>query len=323
MIRTAIVTGGTGVTGNALVKYLLQRGIKVTALIRPNSFRKNFLPEKDENLTIVECGLENYNTADEFLKEEKYDAFFHLAWEGSAGKVKVSNRNNFRLQNKNVEYAISAVELCNKISCPVFVMTGSQAEYGRKDCPIKENMEKIPENGYGIAKLCAEGMTRLLCRQFGIKHIWAILFSVYGPCDANESMIDATIRGLLNEKTIPYTAGEQKWDFMFSYDAAKALYLLADYGEDGEAYNIADGNTMRLKDYICTIYKLIAPEKVPRLGEIPYVSGQVMSLQADITKLKNATGFAPEYSFEEGISIITENIKKEKINLSLKKKGKL
>lgn len=312
MIKTAIVTGGTGVTGNALVKYLLQQDIKVTALVRPDSFRKRFLPENNENLTIIECGLDDYQSAGGILKNNGYDAFFHLAWDGSAGKEKVDNRNNFRLQNKNVEYAVSAVELCSKISCPVFVMTGSQAEYGRKEKPVTEDMERLPENGYGMAKLCAEGMTRLLCRQYGIKHIWAVLFSVYGPCDATESMIDTTIRGLLAGNTLPYTAGEQKWDYLYSYDAARALLLLAEYGKDGEAYNIANGSdAMHIKDYIKIIYRILAPEKKPRLGEIPYGGGQVMSLTADISKLRNATGFVPEYSFEDGIRIIAESILNE------------
>ena len=43
-LRQVIITGGTGVTGNALVRNLLQQNIKVTALIRPDSFRKRYLP---------------------------------------------------------------------------------------------------------------------------------------------------------------------------------------------------------------------------------------------------------------------------------------
>ena len=46
MVRKAIVTGGTGVTGNALVKYLLQKGIEVIVLVRPGSFRRSFYQKK-------------------------------------------------------------------------------------------------------------------------------------------------------------------------------------------------------------------------------------------------------------------------------------
>ena len=40
VISNVIVTGGTGVTGNALVRYLLKNNIKVTAIIRENSIRE-------------------------------------------------------------------------------------------------------------------------------------------------------------------------------------------------------------------------------------------------------------------------------------------
>lgn len=309
MIKKAIVTGGTGVTGNALVKYLLKQNIKVTALIRPNSKRIRFLPEYEKNLKIIPCGLENYGSIDRKKFENDYDAFFHLAWDGSVGKEKVNNRNNFKLQNKNVEYAIDAVELCHDISCPVFVMTGSQAEYGTKMKAVTESDEKLPENGYGMAKLCAEGMTRLLCKSYGIKHIWAILFSIYGPCDTTESLIDTTIRGLLNNKTLPYTEGIQKWDYLYSFDAAKALLLLAEHGKDGEFYNVANGSeSLSIKDYIMKIYKILAPEVMPRLGEIPYSSKRILSLSADVSKLQKTTGFVPEYSFEKGIRLIIDSI---------------
>ena len=310
MIQNVIVTGGTGVTGNALVKYLLQQNISVTALVRPRSFRCHYLPKDNDLLHVVECGMESYGSIEEVLLDRTYDVFFHLSWDGSTGKKKVSNRNDFKLQNQNVAYALDAVELCHRLGCPVFVMTGSQAEYGRKECPIREDMVKKPENGYGMAKLCAEGMTRILCREYGIRHVWPILFSVYGPCDATESLIDTSIRGLLQGKMLPYTGGEQVWDYLYSYDAAEALLLLAEHGRDGEVYHVANGKSRPLKEYIKIMYQELAPHRIPRLGELPYSSNQLMFLGADIEKLKAETGFMPKYSFAEGI----RNIQKEILN---------
>lgn len=310
-LRQVIITGGTGVTGNALVRYLLQQNIKVTALIRPDSFRKRYLPFENPLLTIVECGMDGYGEIDGELEIGSYDAFFHLSWDGSTGKQKVGNRNNFKLQNQNISYAIDAVELCHRLGCKTFVMTGSQAEYGRKNHPITEEDERKPENGYGMAKLCAEGMTRTLCKEYGIRHIWPVLFSVYGPNDATESLIDVTIRGLLKGETIPYTAGHQRWDYLYSYDAAKALFLLAMYGQDGEVYNVASGKSIELKEYIKEIYNILCPEKEPRLGEIQYSENQVMYLGAEISKLKKTTGFTTTTSFRDGVKEIADYIKRE------------
>lgn len=315
MVKRALVTGGTGVTGNALIRYLLQQNIKVTALVRPNSFRRKFLPHNHSLLQITECGMEDYkNIGKQLSVGDKYDVLFHLAWDGSTGKQKIHNRNNFKLQNQNVTYALDAVDLCHELGCGVFIMTGSQAEYGRKDHPIKEDMNKHPENAYGMAKLCAEGMTRLLCREYGIRHIWPILFSVYGPCDFTESLVDKSIRELLRGNTLPYTAGEQSWDYLYSFDAARALLLLAENGVDGETYHVASGESYPLKKFINIMYKVVAPDIQPRLGEIPYSINQMMFLGADISKLKSVTGFCPKYSFAEGICEIRDSIINEKNN---------
>ena len=45
----------------------------------------------------------------------------------------------------------------------------------------------------------------------------------------------------------------------------------------------------------------IDPDLPLGLGEIPYSSGQIMHLQADLTTLRQDTGFVPQVSFEEGI----------------------
>lgn len=310
-MKNVIVTGGTGVTGNALIHRLLHRNIKVTALVRPDSFRKKYLPSNEPLLDIVDCSMEDYPDVFFRLNHKQYDVFFHLAWDGSTGKKKVDNRNNYTLQLRNVSFAIDAVELCHKLKCPVFLMTGTQAQYGRKDRPLKETDERRPENGYGMAKQCAEGMTRLLCSEYDIKHIWSILFSVYGPNDATESLIDKTIRGILRGETMLYTRGVQMWDYLYSYDAADALIMLAEKGIDGEAYNVSGGIQRPLYEYINEMYDELAPGICPRLGEIEYSDRSVMFLGADISKLKAATGFSPAYSFREGIRAIAEEVKKE------------
>lgn len=310
-MKNVIVTGGTGVTGNALVRSLLSQDIEVTALVRPNSFRKKYLPEENVKLHVVDCDMQQYPFIHEKLKKGEYDAFFHLSWDGSTGTAKLANRNSCSLQVNNIPFSLEAVELCRRLDCPIFIMTGSQAEYGPKQFPISEDEERNPANAYGIAKQCAEDMTRIMCREYGIRHIWPVLFSVYGPNDATESLIDKSVRGLLRGESIPYTEGIQMWDYLYSYDAARALILLAEKGLDGEVYHVASGMQRPLYMFIREMYEVLAPDQKPRLGEIPYSDKPMMFLGANTTKLFETTGFMPEYSFKEGISEIASFIRQE------------
>ena len=305
-MKSVIVTGATGVTGVALVRFLLDKNIKVTTLVRKGSFRRKYLPIHPD-LRIVDCSMEEYNSILPVLEGQCYDVFFHLAWDGSTGIQKLDNRNNMYLQNKNVTYSLDAVELCRQLDCPVFISTGSQAEYGRCDGVITEETIEKPENGYGSAKLCAGQMTRILCRTYGIKHVWARLFSIYGPYDGGtENLIQSGITKLLKGERPSYTLGEQEWDYLFSFDAAKALWLLSLRGRDGQIYCVAQGNSMPLSEYIRIMHKEVNPSVQPILGELPYSHNQVMSLCADITKLKKDTDFEPDYDFQRGIKRVSE-----------------
>ena len=308
MIRNVLLTGGTGLTGNALLRYLLNRDVNVTVLVRKNSSRLANLPE-DSRMRIVYCNIDEYPVIDKEINDVDYDAFFHLAWDGSLGTQKVNNRYNVPLQLGNLNSFIQAVELCNRIGCRKLIATGSQAEYGPVDHVIDEKTPKRPSTAYGSAKVCSSELGRILCDQYGITFIWARLFSVYGPFDGAMSLVDTSINELLkNHKSISYTSGEQKWNYLYSYDAAKALYLLAEKSVESGEFCVASSTGRKLKEYIEIIHDVACPSVRPALGEKEASSNT--ELDVDISKLVKATGFAEEFSFEEGIKVIVDELKR-------------
>ena len=135
-----------------------------------------------------------------------------------------------------------------------------------------------------------------------INHIWARIFSVYGPYDVQNTMVMSSIRTMIKENKSPnYTKAEQMWDYIYSKDVAKALYLIGEKGKNNSIYCIAQGEPKKLKEYIKEIRDSIDKSINLNLGIMPYNDKQVMNLQADISNLKNDTGFFPEYTFKEGI----------------------
>lgn len=293
---SAIVTGPTGAIGIALVSLLASKGIEVYAVVNPESPRKDRVP-KAENVHVVECGLSEIAYLPEKPGIGKADAFFHLAWAGTAGP----GRNDIALQNNNLRAALEAVEAAESLGCKVFVGTGSQAEYGRVSEPLRPEMPLRPENAYGIAKMQAEKMTRELCRSYGIRHVWPRILSVYGPYDNERAMIPNLIRALQRGERPKLTEGAQVWDYLFSEDAAKALYALALHGKDGCAYPLGSGEKRPLRAYVEELRDVVSPGAELGFGEIPYGDRQVMFLSADISAIQKDTGWRPETPFKEGI----------------------
>ncbi len=291
-IQSAVITGPTGAVGTALCRLLSEKQITVYAVVRPESRRAEHLKE------INGVHIISWDAADlSQISGINADAFFHLAWAKTTGQ----GRNDMSVQIDNIRYTIDAVHAASRLGCKIFIGAGSQAEYGRVNHALTPDTPCFPENGYGMAKLCAGQMSRTECEKLGVDHIWPRILSVYGPYDGPGSMVSSVICSLLKGERPALTAGEQLWDFLYAEDAARALYLMALCGKSGAVYPLGSGKSRLLRDYITAIRDAIDPSLPLGFGEIPYGDKQVMHLEADIGALHRDAGFDPETDFATGI----------------------
>lgn len=305
-IQTAVVTGPTGAIGIALCEKLLRENVTVYAVCRPGSSRIKDLP-KAAAIHVVECDAKELATLPQKMEGVSVDAFFHFAWAHTIGQ----GRNDMPAQIENIQSTIDAVRAAKALGCRVFLGAGSQAEYGRVEGLLKSDTPAFPENGYGMAKLCAGQMSRVEAKALDIDHVWVRILSVYGPHDGPMTMISGTIRKLLAGERPALTAGIQRWDYLYAGDAADAFYLAACHGRNGAVYPLGSGQAMPLKDYIIQMRDAIDPALPLGLGEVPYGPLQVMHLQADISALQADTGFVPKTPFAEGIRRTMDWVKRE------------
>lgn len=301
-VHTAIVTGPTGAVGTALCGRLAARGIRVYAVLRPGTLRGKHL-RKTPGVEVLECDAAQLDMLPRRIPGA--DAFFHLAWRETAG----AGRNDMLAQVENIRHTLGACRAAAALGCRVFVGAGSQAEYGRVNAPLTPETPCFPENGYGMAKLCAGQMSRLECEKLGLDHIWPRVLSVYGPFDGENAMIPKVIRTLLAGQRPALTPGEQVWDYLYADDAGEALCRLAESGRSGAVYPLGSGKARPLREYVELLRDAIDPTLPLGFGEVPYGDGQVMHLEADITALWADTGYKPETDFREGIRQTIEHIR--------------
>ena len=80
-MKSAVITGATGMIGSSLIDYLIKEGVRVTAIVRPQSKRKAMIPNHPL-VNVVECELDALVTCD-IRTIGDTDVFFHLAWDGT------------------------------------------------------------------------------------------------------------------------------------------------------------------------------------------------------------------------------------------------
>jgi len=296
-----VLTGATGMIGSAIVREALRRGDEVVVIVREGSERSGNLVWHP-GVQVVHAELSDYAGLEAPAKD--CDAFLHLAWD----KTSVAGRDDVDVQVRNIQYTLDAVRLAHRMGCKAFVGAGSQAEYGPVDCDLTPSTPANPTSGYGIAKLAAGRLSRLLCGQLGMRQNWARILSVYGPKDGSGTLISYALGELKAGRSPQLTPCEQTWDYLHCDDAARALLALASQGVDGKAYPLGSGRGRRLSEYLEIIRGKVAPSVELGFGAKPYYPHQPMHLVAAIAELTQDTGWCPEIDFAEGIGALVSQL---------------
>lgn len=305
-----LVTGASGFLGSWLVRQLLQDGHSVLAVVRPGG--------KHPRLTAVASQLEfayaDLSTIPSITAEANDfgpDVVFHLAWQGgNSGRF----ANDPEQVYTNVPGTLEIVRIAYEAGCKKLFSFGSSVEYGAYRVPVRETDAVSPRNLYGHSKHAMIQLTQALSEQWGMRFCGIRPFWIYGPMDDELRMIPHVIRQFLSGNRPKVTAGEQLWDYLYVEDAVKAIVGLAASGDAAGIFNLGSGSPRPLKSVVSLIRDLIDPQLEIGFGEIPYAPDQVMHLEADISRLRSATGWEPETSLEEGLRRTVEWFKTESVN---------
>ena len=289
-MKRICITGAGGMIGTALTEYALAQDVAVLALVRPGGKRPNAHPL----LTVAESDL---SALDTFQSDLPCDAFVHLSWAATFGGA----RDDTSLQVKNIAYTLDAVHLAQRLGCSAFVSVGSQAEYGLQKEPLRPDTPCEPLTGYGIAKLAAGKLSRLLCGQLGLRHCHVRILSVYGGRDRDATLISTCVDTMLRGEAPELTTCTQMWDYLYEKDAARALFLTAEKGRDGAVYPLGGGECRPLAEYVLEIQKATGCPVPPLFGARQFPKNQVQYLCADLSAITADTDFVPQVPFAEGI----------------------
>ena len=296
-----LVTGATGFLGSHVTRALVARGADVTALVRRGSdpWRvADVLPR----LELVSADLAESEASARALQDAAAEVVCDLAWHG------VGNRfhQDPSQVSANLKAHLDLLATAARAGCRRWIGLGTQAEYGPQSARIDERCPPVPTTLYGAVKLSVSLLGRQLAAQAGMEFVWLRLFSSYGPMDDPGWLIPSVTLRLLGRERPDLTAGTQKWDYLFVEDAAGAVVEAATAPTLDGVFNLGSGRGVAVRDIVEAIRDLIDPALPLGFGAIPYGPHQIMHLEADITRLCQATRWRPTTSLADGLARTVE-----------------
>lgn len=195
-----------------------------------------------------------------------------------------------------------------------FVYCSSMARYGSNQVPFTEDMEPQPQDPYGISKVAAERMTRLLGEVFGFEWVIAVPHNIIGPRQRYDDpfrnvaaiFINRMLRG---EQPIIYGDGEQRRCFSFVQDDVRALEKLGVRSNvTGEVVNIGpDEEFVTINELAETIADILDFDLDPIYVEDRPQEVKYANCSAD--KARRLIDYETTYGLREGLEEMIEWIR--------------
>lgn len=301
-MQKAIITGADGFVGSNTVQCFLDNGIEVLALDILSSPRRL---KSQAGLQYKCVDISDVQQLNDVVPFGEYDTFVHFAWVGSAGP----QRTDYNLQMQNALNTVECMKAAKLLGCQRFVCAGSIME--REVEAAVHTQGSRPGMGYiyGMGKHIAHCLCKSVAAEIGIDLLWPMITNAYGVGELSPRFVNTTLRKIINNEPLQFTAGTQNYDFVYVTDVARAFYAVAKDGVPFKEYLIGSGNARPLKEFILEMQQALAPNNKPLFGDVPF-TGTNMPLSAfDTTDIEQDCAFKPEVSFADGTRMTMEWLK--------------
>ena len=214
-----LITGHAGFLGSNLTLNLLKNKYNVIGVDLNKT--SQFIDYK--NFSEYKMNLLNKKKISSLLKNpKKIDMVIHTA------AVQPSKKDvNFEKYVKtNLFGTKNLVEACKDYGIKKIIFCSSFSVYGNYKNPIKESIQPIPQNTYGLSKYLAENLLKYFANKFNMNIIILRFDGIYGngqnlPGFMKMSFDYAT----KNKRVLLFSKGKLKRDHVYIIDAVKAINL--------------------------------------------------------------------------------------------------
>jgi len=293
-----VVTGGAGFIGSHLIRRLVADGAEVTVIDDLSTGR----PENIEGVpvTVAERDLARDDVTD-LLRG--VDVIFHLA---AVPSVPRSVREPLRSHQAAATGTLRLLDAAREAGVRTFVNSSSSSVYGDvASPPMRESMPTVPRSPYAVAKLAAEGYTRVFAQLHGMRTVSLRYFNVFGPRQDPASTYAAAIPRFITaylrrERPQVFGDGRQSRDFTYVDNVIEANIAAAAAPKlSGESVNIAAGNPRTVLDVLEAISNEFGYSLPPAYA--PDRPGDIRDSHADLSVARSLLGYKATVDFPTGL----------------------
>ena len=294
-MRRALVTGGAGFIGSALVRLLSERGYEVCVFDDLSAGSPANLDGTDAELVVGDV-----RDSDALSRAAKgSEVVFHLA--AGAG-VFASIEDPFADFDLNAGGTLAALWAARQGGAERLVFSSSNAPLGTGAYPASEEKPTAPLSPYGASKATGEAYCSAFHGAYGFDAVVVRFSNAYGPRSAHKgNVIPTFIRRLLaGEELVVYGDGSQTRDFVFVTDLADGLLRAAEADSvGGEVFQLASGVETSLNDLLARLAEVSGRDPVVRRE--PARAGEIQRNYSLIDKARARLGYEPRVSLADGL----------------------
>jgi len=308
-----LITGGAGFIGSHLVDHWIikpevEEVVVIDALYIGGDYKN--LPVNNPKLKFYQEDLCDPCVLD-IIEEHLPEYIFNLC---SETHVDRSIENGMPFGMSNVIGTMNLLEALKKNkNLKKFLQFSSDEVLGmRLEGQMYEGDPLTPRNPYSATKASQE----LICDAYRITHGFPIIISrcsnCYGPRQLPEKLLPKLITNVLAGNKVPvYGKGDQIREWTYVKDTCRAIDIIVEKSNSGEIWHIGSNDERVNIDVIKEVITKLGKKPSKCIEYVPDRKAHDFRYSLNCDRLR-ATGWSPQYTFEEGI---TETIAYYKGNL--------
>jgi GDPmannose 4,6-dehydratase len=308
-MKIALITGINGQDGSYLAEFLLEKGYEVHGTLKRNSVAENQTTRLEHifnKVTLHYADLTDLSSLIFVLQKVRPDEVYNLA---AQSHVRISFDQPIYTANATGIGVLNMIEAVRLVDSSIKMYQASSSEmFGNsidEDGFQRETTPLIPVSPYGCSKVFGYNIARNYRNSYGMFISNGILFNHESPRRGSNFVTNKVAKtaveiklGLRDKLALGNLNATRDWGHAKDYVEAMWMILQLDQPDDfvcatGISHSVQDlvehvFNRLEMdwKEYITVDEKYLRPEELE-------------DLKGDFSKLRERTGWNPEYTFEQ------------------------